>query len=84
MPPPRGGLLVALSGSGRPHWRVWDYALPGLYDDGAIDFPSPGSHIGWYTVVIGYLGLYAWRLPVIYQHGRYVIPAMRFCTWVAV
>jgi hypothetical protein len=32
--------------------------------------------------VIGYLGLYAWRLPVIYQHGRYVIPAMAvFCTW---
>jgi hypothetical protein len=25
---------------------------------------------------IGYLGLYAWRLPVTYQHGRYVIPAM--------
>jgi hypothetical protein len=32
--------------------------------------------------VIGYLGLYAWRLPVIYQHGRYVIPVMAvFCTW---
>ena len=26
--------------------------------------------------VIGYLALYAWRLPVTYQHGRYVIPAM--------
>ncbi|RME06526.1 MAG: hypothetical protein D6803_06320 [Anaerolineae bacterium] len=25
---------------------------------------------------VGYLGLYAWRLPVTYQHGRYVIPAM--------
>jgi arabinofuranosyltransferase len=25
---------------------------------------------------LGYLGLYAWRLPVTYQHGRYVIPAM--------
>ncbi len=24
----------------------------------------------------GYLLLYAWRLPVTYQHGRYVIPAM--------
>jgi hypothetical protein len=24
----------------------------------------------------GYLCLYAWRLPVTYQHGRYVIPAM--------
>ncbi|RME87724.1 MAG: hypothetical protein D6770_08660, partial [Anaerolineae bacterium] len=28
--------------------------------------------------VAGYLGLYAWRLPVTYQHGRYVIPAMPF------
>lgn len=24
----------------------------------------------------GFLGLYAWRLPVTYQHGRYIIPAM--------
>lgn len=24
----------------------------------------------------GYISLYAWRLPVTYQHGRYVIPAM--------
>jgi hypothetical protein len=26
--------------------------------------------------MLGYLFLYAWRLPVVYQHGRYVIPAM--------
>ena len=26
--------------------------------------------------VLGYVGLYAWRLPVIYQHGRYIMPAM--------
>ena len=25
---------------------------------------------------IGYAGLYAWRLPVTYQYGRYLIPAM--------
>ncbi len=25
---------------------------------------------------LGYIALYAWRLPVVYQHGRYVIPAM--------
>ncbi|RMF47442.1 MAG: hypothetical protein D6755_05135 [Anaerolineae bacterium] len=25
---------------------------------------------------LGYLGLYAWRLPVTYQHGRYIMPAM--------
>ena len=29
--------------------------------------------IGW---VMAYLGLYAWRLPLIYQHGRYVMPVM--------
>jgi hypothetical protein len=26
--------------------------------------------------LIGYIGLYAWRLPVTYQHGRYIMPAM--------
>jgi hypothetical protein len=32
--------------------------------------------------VIGYIGIYAWRLPVLYQHGRYVIPAIAvFCLW---
>ena len=25
---------------------------------------------------LGYLGVYAWRLPVTYQHGRYVMPVM--------
>ena len=28
---------------------------------------------GWY---VGYLAIYAWRLPVTYQYGRYVMPAM--------
>jgi len=26
--------------------------------------------------VLGFLGLYAWRLPVTYQYGRYVMPVM--------
>lgn len=26
--------------------------------------------------VVGYIGLYAWRLPVTYQNGRYVFPVM--------
>jgi arabinofuranosyltransferase len=26
--------------------------------------------------VLGYIGIYAWRLPVDYQHGRYLMPAM--------
>lgn len=25
---------------------------------------------------VGYIGLYAWRLPAIYQHGRYIMPAI--------
>ncbi len=25
---------------------------------------------------LGYIAVYAWRLPVTYQHGRYVMPAM--------
>jgi arabinofuranosyltransferase len=29
----------------------------------------------WY---LGYLGIYALKLPVTYQHGRYIIPAMPF------
>lgn len=24
--------------------------------------------------IMGYLGIYAWRLPVVYQHGRYLMP----------
>ena len=29
--------------------------------------------VAWF---LGYLFLYAWRLPVTYQHGRYILPAM--------
>jgi hypothetical protein len=31
------------------------------------------SGLAWF---FGYIGLYAWRLPVTYQHGRYIIPAI--------
>lgn len=36
------------------------------------DWPGM-SWIGWYFVMVG---LYAARLPVTYQHGRYMMPAM--------
>ncbi len=26
--------------------------------------------------VLGYISIYAWRLPVTYQHGRYIMPVM--------
>ncbi len=29
-----------------------------------------------YAWLLGFAGLYAWRLPVSYQHGRYLIPVM--------
>jgi hypothetical protein len=32
--------------------------------------------LGGVLWVAGYLGIYAWRLPVTYQHGRYIIPAV--------
>ncbi len=25
---------------------------------------------------LGYIGIYAWKLPVVYQHGRYIMPAL--------
>ncbi len=34
--------------------------------------------IGCLLWLVGYLALYAWRLPVTYQHGRYVMPVMPF------
>lgn len=32
--------------------------------------------LAWILWVVGYLLIFAWRLPVTYQHGRYAIPAM--------
>lgn len=41
---------------------------------------------GWWLVAVwllGYIAIYAWRLPVSYQHGRYLIPAMTIYYWMA-
>jgi hypothetical protein len=51
--------------------------LPGL----VITLVSAFRHRNWAllasaTWFIGFLALYAWRLPVTYQYGRYVMPAM--------
>lgn len=38
-----------------------------------------GRRWGWLAGglwVLAYIALYAWRLPVTYQHGRYMMPAM--------
>jgi hypothetical protein len=57
--------------------------LPGvlLFAWGAFRRRAWGALAGviW---LVGYLGLYAWRLPVAYQHGRYLIPVMPvFLVW---
>ncbi|HLE50820.1 MAG TPA: hypothetical protein VI755_02085 [Anaerolineales bacterium] len=40
------------------------------------------GRLGSVLWVAGYLGIYAWRLPVTYQHGRYIIPALPvFVLW---
>ena len=53
---------VLLPGFGLALWHAFQRRRWGVFAGGI-----------W---VIGYLGLYAWRLPVTYQHGRYIIPAM--------
>jgi hypothetical protein len=51
--------------------------LPGfiIYMVNTIKQHSLGAIAGW-VWILGFLFMYAIRLPVIYQHGRYVIPVM--------
>jgi hypothetical protein len=51
--------------------------LPGM----VLTLISAIRRRSWGTLIafawlVGFLCLYAWRLPVTYQHGRYVIPTM--------
>ncbi len=32
--------------------------------------------LGWILWIFGFLFIFAWRLPVTYQHGRYAVPSM--------
>jgi len=72
-----------------PIWlRFWSQSLLVLIGVGVLLLP--GYVLGivtairyqrWSQIVgviwfVGYLFIYAWRLPVTYQHGRYIIPAM--------
>ncbi len=72
-----------------PIWeRLGSEALPLL--TGAGVFLLPGAVLTFVSAVrrrawgvlaaaiwlVGYLAMYAWILPVTYQHGRYVMPAM--------
>ncbi|HEX2981280.1 MAG TPA: hypothetical protein VHO48_13505 [Anaerolineaceae bacterium] len=46
-------------------WFIWTRAK-------AKDWAVIAGGLWW----LGYIGLYAWRLPVTYQYGRYVMPAL--------
>jgi hypothetical protein len=68
--------------------RLANEALPVLFGIGVILLPgfilklvSASRQRNWSVMAvaawfIGFLALYAWRLPVTYQYGRYVMPAM--------
>ncbi len=68
--------------------RLWNLFLPFLAGGGVILLPGlavavfqawRGKKIQIFTIILwfaGYLLLYALRLPVNYQHGRYMMPAM--------
>jgi hypothetical protein len=74
---------------GQPLWarffKLWQEPLIGvgsLLLPGAVLLVWQKAHKGSLPHLLGlfwatlYLGLYAWRLPVSYQHGRYLIPMM--------
>lgn len=51
--------------------------LPGFFYEGFNAVKSRDwSRVGMLIWVVGYIGLYAWKLPVAYQHGRYLMPVM--------
>ena len=51
--------------------------LPGLFIESLDIFREKDwERAGIILWAVGYIGLYAWRLPVIYQHGRYIMPAL--------
>lgn len=51
--------------------------LPGFIWFGIQSFRKRRwANLGGVLWVIGYLVIYAWRLPVIYQHGRYIMPVI--------
>jgi len=78
-----------------PIWKRWlDQASLPLIGVGVL--LSPGYILNvfdsakrkqWHTLIpllwiFGYILMYAWRLPVTYQHGRYIIPMMpAFFLW---
>ena len=68
--------------------RFWEQFIQPLKGPGILLLPAnvlllfnafkrrKWTLLSLYLWLLGYLGLYAWRLPVAYQHGRYVSPMM--------
>jgi len=68
--------------------RFFEQAIQALIGPGIILLPAgvfwlvrvirarDGGMLASFVWIVTYLGLYAIRLPVIYQHGRYAMPAM--------
>ncbi|MEJ2447465.1 MAG: hypothetical protein P8Y37_05925 [Anaerolineales bacterium] len=51
--------------------------MPGFIYEGFRAIKSKDwARVGMLVWVVGYVGLYAWKLPVAYQHGRYLMPVM--------
>ncbi len=51
--------------------------LPGFVNEGFKAVKGKDwARVGILVWVIGYVGLYAWKLPVAYQHGRYLMPVL--------
>ena len=51
--------------------------LPGLVVEAIDSVKSKDwERIGAFLWAFGYILIYAWRLPVAYQHGRYIMPVM--------
>lgn len=51
--------------------------LPGMVRYLVISFRKRAwIDLGLFLWVAGYIGIYAWKLPVTYQHGRYLMPVI--------
>ncbi len=78
---------VSLRSSSLPERFLREFSLP-LVGVGVILLPGfiyflihgvksrSWGVITGYLWILGFVGMYAWRLPVVYQHGRYLIPVM--------
>lgn len=51
--------------------------LPGLVRYVVLSIRKKAwSELGLFLWLAGYIGIYAWKLPVVYQHGRYLMPVI--------